>query len=85
MREKLLGTIQLHRAKKQIEGQVAIGGESFLNEMLGIAKSHLIYDKVQSIEELLHEMEQITAVQVMEAANEILDESKLSTLTYQSK
>jgi predicted Zn-dependent peptidase len=85
MREKPLGTIQLHRAKKQIEGQVAIGGESFLNEMLGIAKSHLIYEKVQSIEELLHEMEQITASQVMEAANEILDESKLSTLTYQSK
>lgn len=85
LKEKPLGTIQLHRAKKQIEGQVAIGGESFLNEMLGIAKSHLHYHRVQSMEELLTQMEQITASQIREVANEILIESQLSTLTYQSK
>jgi predicted Zn-dependent peptidase len=85
LREKALGTIQLHRAKKQIEGQVAISGESFLNEMLGIAKSHLHYDEVQTMEELLREMDQITAAQILEVANEILEEKLQSTLTFQSK
>lgn len=85
LREKSLGTIQLHRAKKQIEGQVAISGESFLNEMLGIAKSHLHYKEVQTMEELLREMDQITVNQILDVANEILDENLLSTLTYLSK
>jgi predicted Zn-dependent peptidase len=85
LKEKPLGTIQLHRAKKQIEGQLAINGESFLNEMLGIAKSHLIYDRVQSMEELLKEMEQITSADIMVVANEIFDFSQLSTLLYESK
>ena len=85
LNEKKLGTIQLHRAKKQIEGQVAINGESFLNEMLGIAKSHLIYDQVQSMEELLKQIERITTEDLLEVANEILDHNQFSTLLYQSK
>ena len=41
LREVKLGEIQLHRLKRQTIGQLAIGHESRMNEMLGIAKSHL--------------------------------------------
>ena len=80
-----LGAIQLHRAKQQLTGQLAISGESFLNEMLGIAKAHLHKPRVRSINEIIIDIEKITADQIFEVANEIFMPSQLSTLIYKAE
>ena len=46
LRTEKLGTLQLKRAKQQLQGQIAIAQESNLNEMLSIGKSYLIFNKV---------------------------------------
>jgi predicted Zn-dependent peptidase len=85
LREKSLGTIQLQRAKKQITGQLAISFESRLNEMLGIAKSHLHDNEVKTFDEIVNEIEAISTAEILEVANEIFNPDKLSTLIYKAK
>jgi len=80
-----LGNIQLHRAKRQLIGQLAINYESNLNEMLGIAKSHLNKPRVKTYEQILAEIDLITADDILEVANEIFEINNLSTLIYNAK
>ena len=82
LREQKLGSLQLQRAKQQMIGQIAISQESNVNELLSIGKSILAYDKVESIEQVLKEIEGISAEQLLEVANEVFDPKQLSLLIY---
>ncbi len=82
LRNKPLGILQLGRAKMQLQGQVAISLESNLNEMLSIGKSILMYDKIDTIEQINEKIEKVTAMDLMETAHEIFDTGKLSMLLY---
>jgi predicted Zn-dependent peptidase len=85
LREQKLGSLQLHRAKQQLIGQIAISQESNVNELLSIGKSVLAYDKVDSIESIIEEINAIEAVELLEIANEIFDPKQLSTLIYRGQ
>lgn len=82
LRNTALGTTQLHLAKMQLIGQMAINNEQALNEMQSIGKSYLVYDRVDTIEEISAEINSITPKQVLEAANEILLPERFSQLYY---
>jgi len=82
LREQKLGSLQLQRAKQQMIGQIAISQESNVNELLSIGKSILAYDKVDSIEQILKEIEDISANQLLDVANEVFDPKQLSLLIY---
>ena len=82
LRNKPLGTLQLKKAKQQIAGQLAISFESNENQMLSIGKSYLVYDKVDSTEEIFEKIESITSVELLDIANEVLDKDRLSVLIY---
>jgi len=86
LRNKKLGKIQLHNAKRQIKGQITISAENRESLMLSIARSYLLFNKVDSLEDIYRKFDSITDTHLQEIANEILDESKLSYLIYrQSK
>ena len=85
LRKSKLGTIQLHRAKKQITGQLAISLESKLNDMLSMAKSHLHDSQVKSIDDVMAEIESIKAEEIQEVANEILNPNLISTLIFKAR
>jgi len=82
LRSTLMGTIQLKKAKQQMTGQMAISYESYESQMLSVGKSYLVYDKVDSIEEMFKKIEAITARELMDIANEVLNMDTLSTLIY---
>ena len=82
LRRTPLGPLQLQRAKRQLIGQTCLTNESNLTEMLSIGKNHLLYDEVETIPELLAKMELITAGELMEMADEMLDGEQLSSLLY---
>lgn len=82
LREKPLGSLQLQRAKQQLIGQIAIGQESNVNELLGMARSILTYDKVDSVEDIYKEIEQTNAKELQDIANEIFQKDKMTTLVY---
>jgi predicted Zn-dependent peptidase len=85
LREKSLGSLQLKRAKQQLQGQVAISFESNLNEMLSIGKSLMLYDRIDDIEEINEKIQQITSSDLLEVANEVFDPASISMLMYRPK
>ncbi len=82
---KQLGGSQLSQAKKQVKGQLAISMENNLGVMLSHGKSRLIYDRVDSLDEVLNAFEKITPQQILEVTNEIMNPDKLFKLSYKAK
>ena len=77
--------MQLHIAKQQFIGQLAISYESKLNELLSIGKSYLSNNKIDSLKQINQRIEKITDVTLLEIANKIFDKDQLSTLIYYTK
>jgi predicted Zn-dependent peptidase len=82
LRNNRLSPMQLKRAKRQLTGQITIGWENMENLMLAIGKSYLRFNKVDSIEEIYGKIDQVTANEVLEAANIVLDPALLSEMVY---
>ncbi|MFM2286516.1 MAG: hypothetical protein RLZZ543_2013 [Bacteroidota bacterium] len=85
LREQELGIVQLQKAKNQLIGQMAIAQESNSSLMLGFAKTFLIFNKIDSFEEVSQKIESLSAKDLRDIANEIFDEAKLSSLLYQGR
>ena len=83
MREQKLGTMQLYYAKQQFIGQLNLSYEPKLNEMLSIGHTALFFDEVDTIEESLDEIRDITADEILEVANEVLRPDAFSMLTFE--
>lgn len=84
LKNNKLSSTKLHNAKKQIGGQLALMHESSQFEALAAAKAMATYNKVEGFEEICKKIDQITAEQVLEVANQILDDKTLSVLTYKN-
>ncbi|HYG38539.1 MAG TPA: pitrilysin family protein [Cytophagales bacterium] len=82
LREVQLGTLQLHRGKEQLMGQLAMAEESNLNFMLMMGKSMLDLDKIEPLNEIFSEIKNITSKKLLDIANESLQENDLSILTF---
>lgn len=82
LREKKLGVLQLSKAQKQLMGQIAISAENGEDLMLTIGKSYLLFNKVDSVKTIFKKVEAISPVDLIEVANEVLDENRMSRLVY---
>ena len=84
LRSKSIGSRTLHSAKKQLIGQLSLAQENKASLMLALAKSFLIHDRVDSIEEVVKKIESISEEQIFELANELFKEDLIHSLTYQA-
>ena len=82
LRTTKLGTIQLSKAKNQIKGYLARGYENHESLMLSLGKSLVIFDKIDSIEDLCKQLDGVSASELLETANDIFEPEKMSTLIY---
>lgn len=82
LRSVRLGDLQLGRAKSQIKGYLARGYENHENLMLSLAKSLIVFDSIESKEEIFRKIDAITTADILETAGDILDPPALSTLIY---
>ncbi|WP_347157843.1 M16 family metallopeptidase [Pontibacter chitinilyticus] len=82
LREKSLGSLQLHTAKEQLMGQLAMAEESNMGLMMMLGKSILDQDKVEPLNEIFDQIRKITAADLLEIANDVLREDHLSFLNY---
>ena len=85
LREKPLGTMQLHRAKEQLVGQLAMAEENNMNLMLMMGKSMLDLGQIRSLEQIFKEVRSISARQLQELANEMFHLDDFSTLIFLPK
>jgi len=77
-----LGAIQLSKAKNQVKGYLARGYENHESLMLSLGKSLLIFNKIDTIEDICNKIDNVTASELLETANDIFEPTKLSTLIY---
>lgn len=82
LQKQKMGTLQLSRAKKQMTGQLAISIDNNESLMLSMAKSYLIFNNYDSLQQTTKKIETVNAQDILEMANDVLDFSKLSTLIY---
>lgn len=82
LRKNKLGQIQLNKARRQLLGQIAISSENKENYMLVMGKSMLVFNKLDSLEEVSRKIDAITENMILDIANEILHPENLSTLIY---
>ncbi len=80
LREEPLGKKQLAAAKEQIMGQIAMAEENNISFMMMMARNLLDLNKVLTLDELFSRVKNASAAKLMELANEMFDEDKLSYL-----
>ena len=82
LRNNMLSQVKLQKAKRQVLGHIAISAENNENHMLSMGKSLMIFNKIDSLQEIGRKVEAITSSQLLEVANEILDTDRFSCLIY---
>ena len=82
LRTVRLGINQLTRAKNQIKGYLARSYENHENLMLSIGKSLQVFNRIESIEEIYDKIDKVDSSVILEIANEVFDETRLSRLIY---
>lgn len=85
LRNQPLSTRQLHEAKKQIIAQIALAQDSGGAIMFNLGKSLLLFDRIDSIADIIKKVDEISASHLMDIANETFDPKKMSSLTYSYK
>jgi predicted Zn-dependent peptidase len=82
MTSKKLGTVQLHMAKEQAVGQMAMAEENYAALMLVYGKSLLDHGKVDPLENIFIKIRNTTAEELQEIGKEIFNPDMLTFLTY---
>ncbi|GAA4358757.1 pitrilysin family protein [Hymenobacter saemangeumensis] len=82
LREFSLTTNQLHIAKNQLMGQLAMSEESNGGLMQLLGKSTLDLNRVEPLTEIFGRIEAISAAELRDMANEVFTDDNLSVLQY---
>ncbi|PTQ99593.1 putative Zn-dependent peptidase [Mucilaginibacter yixingensis] len=83
LRDKKLGTVQLHQAKQKFIGQIALAEENRMSLILSMTKSLLDFNRIDTLEEVFEKVNAVTAEELLEISNEILQPEALSVLTFE--
>jgi predicted Zn-dependent peptidase len=83
LRAKQITDGRLNNARKQLIGQLAISHESNEHLMLTTGKRMLVFNHVNSLEEIRRQLYQISAAQLLDTANELLTPENFNTLIFE--
>jgi predicted Zn-dependent peptidase len=79
---KELTSIQLHRAKEQLKGHLALGMDSNSGLMQGLGKSMLAFNQIDTLQEMHQEIDKITSKQLLEMAATFMKRDSCSELIF---
>jgi predicted Zn-dependent peptidase len=82
LREKPMGSVQLHTAKEQLMGQLAMAEESNMGFMMMMGKSILDLNTIEGLNDIFAQIKAVTANNLSEMAHDTLREENLSFLQY---
>ncbi len=82
LREKKLGSIQLHQAKQKFIGQIALAEENRMGVLISMAKNLMDYGRVNTLEHVVSQLQMVTAEGMLEISNEVFEPEQLSTLLF---
>jgi len=82
LREKKLSPTKLNGYKQQLKGQLALSRENNASLMLYYAKNLLIQGEIKAVGKILKAIDEISAQELLEAANQHLDEKEFHYLFF---
>ncbi|SMC69830.1 M16 family metallopeptidase [Pedobacter africanus] len=82
IKQNPLTEIQLQKAKNKFIGQIALGEENRIGLIIAMAKSLLDYDRIDDLQTIFGKIQAVSTTDMANIANEILDESNLTSLTF---
>ena len=80
IREKLVSDKELKKAKEYIKGNIVLSLESTTSRMFRMANSELYYNRFVTIDEITKMIDSVTSKEIIEIANEILEENYLTKI-----
>ncbi|MCJ8211729.1 insulinase family protein [Mucilaginibacter sp. RS28] len=83
LRDQKLGDLQLQRAKQKFTGQIALAEENRMSLIISMAKSLMDFNYIDSLEEVIAKINAVTAEELLEISNEMLDEKRMTTLIFE--
>ncbi len=82
LREVKLGIRQLSAVKNQFQGQIVMADENRSSLLVHIGKGILRHGRAETLEEVIRKIEKISAADILDVANEILQEERFSYRTF---
>lgn len=82
LRNEPLDSTELSRIKTQLKGNLMLGLESTSSRMNRLAKMEMYLNKFITLEDLVNNINQVTAQQVQDVADDLLGESHLFTVIF---
>ncbi len=84
-KDNKMSSRQLHEAKKQIIGQMALAQDSGSALMFNLGKSLYLFNRIDTMKEVFHKLEEITVEQIQQAAIDTFNFEKMNVLAYVPK
>jgi len=85
IKEKKISSRELDKAKESLKGSLILSLESTSNRMIRMAQSEIYFDKIKTVEESISKIETITANDILEIANELIDEKLFDKIIIKSQ
>lgn len=85
IQDKKFSPLQLHKAKEQLKGQIALSLEGNAGLMLGLGKSLLLFDQIDTIASIYEEIDNINANDLLGIANDFFGETNQNELIFDLK
>ncbi|MFM8242271.1 MAG: M16 family metallopeptidase, partial [Crocinitomicaceae bacterium] len=82
MMNESFSSVQLHKAKEQLKGQLALGMDSNSGIMQGLGKSMLVFNQIDTLAEIHASIDKITQTQLSEIASKYFASDLRSVLVY---
>lgn len=75
-----VSTRALHQAKNQVKGSMLLGLESMSNRMIRLGRQELAYGRAFSLDEMVQELDAVTANEVRALAVTLFDPNQMATV-----
>ena len=82
LKNNRLGSIQLSNAKGQLIGQMALGSESGLGELIAMTRAAFTKEGIEPLSETIRKIRNISADDIIEVSNDIFSQDNISTLIF---
>jgi predicted Zn-dependent peptidase len=84
LRDRPMSDKQLNMAKEQFKGHLALAMENNSGLMLSLGKSVLLFDKVDSVQEMNESIQRLSVQDIQRTANTYMSEKQISELVFET-
>jgi predicted Zn-dependent peptidase len=85
LRETKVSEKELNKAKEALKGSIILSMESTSNRMIRMAQSELYYNKYKTLEETISEINSVSAKNISDITDELLNPKSLNRLFVKPK